>query len=100
MSDSAILGSEVELLGEHADDARNLSLATHVRVGRVGLEVVGDATVDGCEQLQQLVGAAALVQHVTQRLHEPGAVLGVAPRVEAGDGRVGHQEVCLHRDLQ
>ena len=100
LSGSATLRSEEELLGEHADYARNLSLATHFRVGRVGLEVVGDATIHGCEQLKQTIGAAALVQHVTQRLHEPGTVLGVAPRVEAGNGRVGHQEVRLHRDLE
>ena len=40
-----------------------------------------------------------LVEHVAQRLNEPGAVERVAPRVVARHGRVGDQEVGLHRYL-
>lgn len=36
------------------------------------------------------------LEHLRERLHEPRAVLVVAPREEAWYDRIGHEEVCLN----
>lgn len=71
----------------------------HRNIRRVGLKVVRHPLGHERQQRQNVVLFSVLIQLLTQRLHEPGALLGVAPRVEARDGRVRDQEVGVGRNF-
>lgn len=58
-------------------------LAAEAGQGGGGLEAQRHPAVDPRHDLHQLHLFAVLLQHLAQRLHEPGAVGGVSPRVVA-----------------
>lgn len=74
---------ELQESGQHGGGARNLLLLMHRRgVWGVRLEVVCNTLTDKRQQRQQIVAFAVLIKFGAQRLHEPRALGGVAPRIE------------------
>ena len=70
---------EVELLGQHGGDGWHLLLLIFLWIGAGRLTVQRHLVVDPRHDLHQLQLAAVFLQHLAQRLHEPGAIGGVPP---------------------
>ena len=66
---SCQLPTEVEVLGQHVDDARDL-LDEFLWIGGGPLEVQRHLIVDPRHDVHQLL-VAVFFQHLAQRLHEP-----------------------------
>lgn len=95
-----LLVSKAQQSRQHGCHARDLLLLVHHRnVRRVGLKVVRHPLGYERQQRQNVVLLSVLVQLLAQGLHEPRALLSVAPRVEARDGRVRDQEVGVGRNF-
>ena len=91
---------KVDISSEHRCNARNLLLLVHEIISRgVGLEVEGHLPCHPGQDGQQVPSLRLPGQDMAQRLYEPRPRRRVPPRVEAGDGRVGDQEVGVRRDL-
>lgn len=76
-----LFACEVNLLGQHGGDTRDLFLLVHVSVGGVRLELVGHDLIDTCHHGQEVQSLAMLHQDFGQCLHEPGAIGRVSPGV-------------------
>ena len=87
---------EIEVLGQHGDDARDLLLGAEAWRAGGRLEVQRHLVVDARHDLHQLQRAAVFLQHLAQRLHEPRAVGGIDKMSMVGGvppGEVAWQEV-------
>ena len=77
------LSTEVEVLGQCGGDGWHLLLLIAPWIQGERLKVQRHLVVDPRHDLHQLQLAAVLLQHLAQRLHEPGACALVPPGVVA-----------------
>lgn len=93
-----LLGSEVELPGEHGREAGDLFLPDGGLVVTIPDAPHGHLPVDQGQELRELQGISELPHGPTQVLDVPGAVDRLAVGIVAFSHRVTHDEVSASRE--
>ena len=75
-----LLSSEVKVLCQHRDNGRYLLLVGHLRLTRLGLELVRHCVTDTRQQTHKVELISVFLDHFMQRLNEPRTIRTVSPR--------------------
>ena len=87
---------KVQVLGQHRHDAGNLLLGTKAWGVGSRLKVQRHLMVDSGHDLHDIQHMSVALQHLTQRLHEPGTIRCVPPWVVALGEQI-HCYTVVHR---
>lgn len=88
---------QIEILGKHGCDARNLFLFVHFLVISVAFKIEGDFLVDSRQESEQVHGFAVFIETIAEGLNEPRASDRIPPGEITRNHGIRHQNVRLHR---